>query len=53
VIAQGISHIGKRLPEILEDAENELPGSFRQLLRHLHEQLQHLDQQVAVLEGRF
>ncbi len=51
VIAQGISHIGKRLPEILEDAENELPGSLRQLLRRLHEQLQHLDQQVAVLEG--
>ena len=26
VIPQGISHITKRLPSILEDAENDLPG---------------------------
>lgn len=51
VIPQGISHIAKRLPEILEDGENDLPGSFRQLLARLSEQLQHLDRQVAELEG--
>lgn len=51
VIPQGISHIAKRLPEILEDGENELPGSFRQLLARLSEQLQQLDRQVAELEG--
>jgi transposase len=28
VIPQGTGHIGKCLPEILEDAENALPGCF-------------------------
>ena len=51
VIPQGISHIGKCLPDILEDGENGLPGSLRQLLTRLHEQLQHLERQVAALEG--
>ena len=32
VIPQGIAHIAKRVPELLEDASNELPGSFRQLI---------------------
>ena len=32
-IPQGISHITKRIPELLEDEENELPGIFRQLLQ--------------------
>ena len=35
VIPQGIGHIAKRLPEILEDGENDLPGAFRQLLQRL------------------
>ena len=51
VLPQGISHIAKRLPEILEDGENELPGSFRHLLARLGEHLQHLARQVAELEG--
>jgi transposase len=50
VIAQGIGHIAKRLPEILEDGENGLPGMMRQLLRGLVENLKHLDQQVEELE---
>jgi transposase len=49
VIAQGMAHIAKRLPEILEDA-NELPGAFRYLLQRLGEHLQELDRQVAALE---
>ena len=32
VIPKGIGHIAKRLPEILEDGENELPGMMRELL---------------------
>jgi transposase len=49
VLPQGISHL-QRLPEMLEDGENGLPGSFRQLLARLHEHLQQLDRQVAELE---
>jgi transposase len=50
VLPQGIGHIGKRLPEILEDGDNELPGSFRRLLAHLGEHLEYLQRQVAELE---
>jgi transposase len=35
IIPQGIGHIAKRLPDILEDGENGLPGAFRQLLHRL------------------
>ena len=51
VIAQGIAHIYKQLPEILEDGENGLPGRFRQLLERLGEHLRVLDRQVDELEG--
>ena len=52
VIPQGISHLGKRLPEILEDAENDLPGVFRQLLFRLAEHLKELDRQVREIEAQ-
>ncbi len=35
IIPQGITHIGKRVPEFLEDSENGLPWMFRQLLMQL------------------
>jgi transposase len=50
VIPQGIGHIAKRLPEILEDGENDLPGAFRQLLDRLGDHLKELDRQVSELE---
>jgi transposase len=50
VIPKGIGHIGKRLPEILEDGENELPGIFRQLIDRLGSNLKELDRQVKELE---
>lgn len=50
VIAQGITQIAKRLPEILENGENGLPGRFRRLLERLSEQLRVLDRQVGELE---
>lgn len=49
-IPQGIGFIAKRLPEILEDAENDLPGVFRQLLQRLGDHLKELDRQVGELE---
>ena len=50
VIAKGIGHIGKGLPEILEDGENALPGMMRELLARLGENLKQMDQQVGELE---
>ena len=50
IIPQGIRHITKRLPAILEDGENELPGVFRALLLRLGEHFKALDRQVAELE---
>jgi transposase len=50
VLPQGIAQIAPRLPVILEDGANELPGSFRQLLARLGEHLEHLQRQVAELE---
>jgi transposase len=50
VIPKGIGHIAKRLPEILEDGENGLPGMMRELLQRLGANLKDLDTQVAELE---
>ena len=50
IIPQGIGHIAKRLPSILEDGENDLPGAFRQLLARLGEHLKELHRQVGELE---
>jgi transposase len=50
VIPKGIGHIAKRLPEILEDGENGLPGMMRQLVRGLGEQLKVVDKQVEEME---
>ncbi|CAL8476977.1 IS110 family transposase [Caballeronia sp. S22] len=50
VVPQGISHIARRVPELLEDATNELTGSFRLLIQRLMEHLKELDCQVRELE---
>jgi len=50
VIAQGIRQIAVRLPEILEEADNGLPASFRRLIQRLGEHLQELDRQATELE---
>lgn len=50
VIPQGLAHLARRVPEILEEAENGLPDPFRRLLRRLAEHLQALHRQVAELE---
>jgi transposase len=50
VIPKGIGHIAKRLPEILEDGENGLPGMMRELLQRLGENLKDMDKQVGELE---
>jgi transposase len=50
VIPQGICHVAQRVPALLEDASNELPLAFRQLIERLTEHLKDLDQQVRDFE---
>lgn len=50
IIPQGISHISNRVPELIEDASNELPGSFRLLVQRMLDHLKELDLQVDELE---
>lgn len=50
VIPQGIRSIMKQMSEILEDGENGLPGTMRNLLERLTENLKEMDRQVNELE---
>ncbi len=50
IIPQGIGYITSRVPELIEDAENELPGSFRMLVQRLLDHLKELDCQVEEIE---
>ena len=50
VIPQGIKSIAKRMPDLLEDGENSLPGTMRKLLERLNDNLKEMDRQVAELE---
>ena len=50
IIPKGISNIAKRVPELIEDASNELTGSLRMLIQRLMDHLKELDRQVGELE---
>ncbi|CAE6690391.1 IS110 family transposase [Candidatus Nitrotoga fabula] len=50
VVPKGITAVAKRIPEILEDAENGLPGTIRKLLERLTDSLKEMDRQVRELE---
>jgi len=52
VMPAGISHIAKRVPSLLEDASNQLPGSVRQLITRLTEHLKDLDALVDEFEAQ-
>lgn len=52
VIPLGLHAIGKRVPEILEDGENGLPGVMRQLIDRLADNLKEMDRQVKELEAQ-
>lgn len=55
VIPQGINSLRRNLPMILEDAENDLPDSFRQIVmslwEHLEVQIEHADAITSSLKG--
>lgn len=50
VMPKGVKHVTDRLPGILQDFENGLPDSLRQLMQRLGEHLKELDRQVSELE---
>jgi transposase len=50
IIPQGIRHVYERVPDLIEDASNELPGRFRLLIDRLLQHLRELDRQVHELE---
>ena len=52
VLPQGIVHVAQRLPDIIEDAENELPAVFRELLLRLRSHLLELNRQIEELEDQ-
>ncbi|WP_050452155.1 IS110 family transposase [Candidatus Burkholderia verschuerenii] len=50
VVPRGIAYIALRVPDLIEDATNDLPGAFRQLIQRLLEHLSLLDRQVSEIE---
>lgn len=52
IVPQGIGHIAERVPDLIEDASIDLPGSFRLLIDRLLEHLKVLQQQVEEIEAQ-
>ncbi|KVW76248.1 IS110 family transposase [Burkholderia ubonensis] len=52
VVPKGIGHLERQVPELIEDADNELTGSFRLLMQRLMDHLKELDRQVRELEAQ-
>ncbi|BBE09385.1 Transposase IS116/IS110/IS902 family protein [Mycoavidus cysteinexigens] len=52
ILPQSIGYIKTRVPELIEDASNELPGAFRLLVQRLLDHFKELDRQVSELEGQ-
>lgn len=52
IIPQGIAYIRKSIPQMLEDADNELTVMFRELLSDLYDEMVHLDERIKRLENK-
>ena len=52
VVAKGIGQLRRRLPEVLEDVDNGLSGSMRELLTELGEEIRRLDERVGRFDAR-
>jgi len=50
IVPQGIGNITKCVPALLDEAQTELPGMFRELVSRLLEHLKELDRQVGEME---
>ena len=51
VLPKGVSSLRRRLPELLEDAENGLSNRFRGLLAHGYQQLLEFDEHIRFFTG--
>ena len=49
---KGVAALRRRLPAVLEDAENELPVEARALFRELGDELRRLDERVAAYDAQ-
>lgn len=52
VIAQGRANVRRALPDLLEDAENELPDLAREVFAELYERLGELEERIARYDRR-
>ncbi len=52
IVPQGIGYIRKKLPQILEDTENELSGLSREIFGKLYEELCEWDEKIKILDKR-
>jgi len=52
VVPQGVNKLRERLPGILEDVENGLPGLGREIFESLLEQLRYFDEQLGLYDRR-
>jgi transposase len=52
IIPLGMAHIHQRVPALLEQAGDALPGVFVQLVQRMLDHLKELDRQVGELEGQ-
>ncbi|WP_020655822.1 IS110 family transposase [Massilia niastensis] len=50
ILPQGIAYLYQRVPVLLDEANEELPGAFRELVQRLLGHLKELDRQVGELE---
>lgn len=50
ILPQGISHLYQRVPALLDEAREELPGMFCELVQRLMAHLKELDRQVGEME---
>lgn len=50
IAPQGLSSLRQRVPQMIEDANNELPGTLRIMIQQLMEHLKALDQQINELQ---
>lgn len=52
VIPKGISYVRRQIPEVLEDASNELTFLFREMLSELYDEMVHIDERISKLENK-
>lgn len=50
IVPQGIGHISTRVPALLDEAKEELPGPFRELMLRLLDHFKELDRQVSEMD---